>query len=85
MDAPLSFNDIVYDQDVNDLTKSLNNTEVQIIIVGEVGMIVNHLGHLRYGLIDRWSGNDSMTRIAELLVPHLTMIVDPRSVLDFGF
>ncbi len=93
LDSPLEFNgnkkpneiDILRKNiaimDVSKVNKIINSNggaELQIILVGEVEQLASRFGPnmvMSGFYADRFM----------LLAPHVTMIVDPRTILDFGF
>ena len=75
-------------QRINDFRKSLNDTELQIVIVMEPDMTVQNLGSPALFPSSEAAGTrerEESFLMRRLLLPYITMIVDPRAILDFGF
>ena len=81
MDSPLQFNGTARPNAAHFLSKELNSgTELQIILVGEVDSMAD-------GLSTVWgdASRQGPAKLSNILPPYVTMIVDPRTILDFGF
>ena len=86
MDSPLQFNGTASPRgstpraEARMVSKELNSgTELQIILVGEVdSMAAGVVGEPN-------TSQQNYFALSFVLPPYITMIVDPRTILDFGF
>lgn len=66
--------------------KLLNDTDIQIVLVMNplraAGSLAPPILH-KPGMFG--SETEESFRLRKMLMPHITMIVDPRAILDFGF
>jgi len=81
MDSPLQFNGTARPNAAHFLSNELNSgTELQIILVGEVDSMADGLSAVRDD-----ASRQNPAKMGNVLPPYVTMIVDPRTILDFGF
>ena len=81
MDSPLQFNGTARPNAAHFLSNELNSgTELQIILVGEVDSMADGLSAVRDD-----ASRQGPAKMSNILPPYVTMIVDARTILDFGF
>ncbi|MDA8580447.1 hypothetical protein N9L01_00610 [bacterium] len=77
MDSPLAFNGRTDPNELKVIASAQGTKEIQIVLV------MDDLMGLGSQLSDQ--RDHHLNQLRRLLIPHITMIVDPRAILDFGF
>ena len=76
-DSPLGFNGKTDPNELKVIRSASGDKEIQIVLVMDDMLVVaDNLHH---------DGGHHLHELRRLLTPYIVMIVDPRTILDFGF
>ena len=71
-------------KELGHVTKALFDTDLHVVLVMEPEFAASRLAIYLRDPPPKYGG-EGVWGLAKILIPHITMIVDPRAILDFGF